>query len=146
MAEQKIISAEIEKPFRFADFDVRVLKRHLRKQANKIRKEARRLVSKRGVSNPGDFPGLRTGRMRKGIKVEVWKSGYGATIRPTVPDKTAPYPQYVVFGHLGPKKTSPKTAARANFMVAAADRVGEGQLKEGLRIALESSFKPTTIL
>lgn len=146
MPETKFVSAEIEKPFRFADFDVRVLKRHLRKQANRVRKEARKLVSKRGVSSPGGFPGLRTGRMRKGIKVDVWKSGFGATIRPTVPDKTAFYPNFVVYGHLGPKKTSPKTAARANFMVASADRIGEGQLREGLRAALESSFKPITIL
>ena len=51
------------------DFDRKPLRRALVNGARVVRKEARTLVSRRVVSQPGEFPGQQTGAMRRAIGV-----------------------------------------------------------------------------
>lgn len=158
MADPVVVTAKIEKPFRFADFDVKIMKKRIRQQANVVNREAKRLISKKGVSKPGDLPGLQTGRMRKSVKTKVWRSGFGATVRPIMAGGDF-YPAFVVYGHRGPKtrtaldnrrhrKTAgPKsTPARANFMYEAVQKVGVTTLQRGMADALDAAIKPVGIL
>lgn len=158
MPEELLVSAKIEKPFRFADVDVKVLKKQLRKQANVVNKQAKRLVSKKGLSEPDAFPGRQSGTMRKSIKTVVWKSGFGATVKPVIKGKEF-YPAFVVYGHRGPKTRTAEdnrkrrkivggkvAAPRANFMAEAIQRIGSSNIQAAMTGAFEASIKPVGIL
>ena len=151
------VDVRIERPFRYADFDVKVLKRRLRKEAGKVQRQAKRLISTGGVSKPGAMPGRQSGTMKKSIKVRVWKSGFGATVRPILDGEF--YPAFVVYGHRGPKtrtaadkrrhqKTvgSKVAAPRANFMPAASEKVGVSNLQKAMAAAMDEALKPIGIL
>ena len=152
------VNAQIERPFRFADFDVKVLKRRLRKEAGKVQRQARRLISSQGVSQPGAMPGKQTGRMQKSVKTKVWRSGFGATIRPILSEGDY-YPAFVVYGHRGPKTRTAEdnrkhrktvggkvAAPRANFMVTATEKVGVSNLQKAMAEAMDDALKPMGIL
>ena len=62
------------------DYDRRVLRRAMVKGAGVIRKEARRLVSRRAISSPGEDPGVQSGLLRRSIGV-VSKGSRGGWIK-----------------------------------------------------------------
>lgn len=155
MSELCDITLRIPKGFKYADFDVKALKKGLRKEGGEIAKEARKLVSKKDVSAPGENPGRDTGTLRKSIKNKVSKSGFTATIKPwKIPAMGEHfYPAYVYYGHRGPKsrtakdeRTHRKTTGekvaqpRANFMVEATKRVGEAKIETSIAKLMDDAL------
>lgn len=117
------------------DYDRRQMRRALVKGAAVIRKEARTLVSRRVVSQPGEFPGEQSGAMRRAIGV-IGKGSKGGWIKVGV--RAIPgsfyYPAVLFYG-----SSKRNIAARGNFMTAAlADRASEirDQVRDALRHAL----------
>lgn len=117
-----------------SDYDRKEIRKALRKVGSEVRKTARRMVSRKAVSAPGEAPGRQSGVLRKSIKAKVSRSGYSVSI---YPDKTADmdvfYPAFVVYGHRGPGSETAKEARshrarvgkkvaqpRANYVVEAA--------------------------
>jgi hypothetical protein len=93
------------------------LKRAIRKGGGVVRQEARRLIARRAISAPGDFPGRDSGAMMRSIKVKV---GSGCGYAKVMPYKNAEivkdfYPAFLSYG------TSSGLKPRKNFMVAALD-------------------------
>lgn len=97
------------------DYDRRAMRKALRKGAADVRKEARRIVSRRAVSQAGEFPGLQTGALKRAIGI-VGRGSKGGWIKVGV--KSIPgsafYPAFLFYG-------SPQTGLekRGNFMTAA---------------------------
>lgn len=152
-------SANLERPFTFPDVDRKELRKHLRPPAAGLAKAAKKLVGTRGVSKPGDFPGLQTGLMQKSITPIFWKSGWGVTIAPKTKTilsaKEAYYPAFVLYGHRAPRTrtamdnrrhratTGVKVAKpRKNFMTAAVDVFGKSRIQKALDEMLADSIKP----
>jgi len=85
------------------DYDRKALRRAMVKGAAVIRKEARRMVSRRAISAAGDFPGVQTGALRRSIGV-VSKGSRGGWIKIGV-RKTAGmdefYPAFLFYGTKG---------------------------------------------
>ena len=82
------------------DYNKAPIRKALRLEGNAIRDVARRLVGGRGVSMGGEFPGLRSGVLRRAIKAKVARSGLAVFVRP---EKTAKmgkdfYPAFLVRG------------------------------------------------
>lgn len=131
-----LVGVHVESGFTRFDFDGKKLRPAIRKVANEVRKEARALISRRAVSQPGGFPGKDSGEMQSSVKVKVGRSGYWATIKPTRTEKMdVYYPAFVVYGHRAPhteteasrkvhrKKIGVKVALpRKNFITSAAEK------------------------
>lgn len=64
------------------DFDQRAVRKVIMKEAREIRKLARRLISRKAISKPGDYPGRNTGDLRRSISVIGLKKSMGALILP----------------------------------------------------------------
>lgn len=62
------------------DYDMDVLKPTIRREGAEVRKLARRLVSRRAVSKPGEFPGRDEGTLQKTIKTKILSGGLGVII------------------------------------------------------------------
>ena len=119
------------------DYDRRQLRRALIKGSALVRKEARTLVSRRVVSQPGEFPGQQSGAMRRAIGV-IGKGSRGGWIKIGV--RAIPgsfyYPAVLFYG--SPKR---HIVARGNFMTAAlANRSAE--IRDQVRSALRQSLVP----
>lgn len=119
------------------DYDRKQMRRALVKGAAVVRKKARTLVSRRVVSQPGEFPGAVTGALRRAIGV-IGKGSKGGWVKVGV--RAIPgsfyYPAVLFYG-----STSRHIAARGNFMTAAlADRAGE--IREMMRDALRHALAP----
>lgn len=159
MALSLDFSAKLEKPFTIPDVDRKALKKHLREPAKGVAKTARKLVSKRGLSKPGDYPGLQSGTMKKAITPIVWESGYGITVAPKTSKILkavgAFYPAFVVYGHRKPRVRTAlenrrhratvgvKVAKpRRNFMTGAADVFGRSKIQKALDEMVADSIKP----
>ena len=159
MALSLNFSAKLEKPFTFPDVDRKELRKHLRPPASGLAKTAKKLVSTRGVSKPGDYPGLQTGLMRKAITPIYWESGFGVTVAPKTKTilkaKEKYYPAFVLYGHRAPRTRTAmdnrrhratagvKVAKpRANFMTAAADIFGRSRIQKALDEMVAESIKP----
>lgn len=119
------------------DYDRRRMRKALVSGAAIVRKEARRLVSRRAISLAGEFPGLRTGAMARAIGV-VSKGTKGGWVKVGV--RSIPgsdfYPAFLAYG-------SPATglAARGNFMTAALD-AKQGDVRSLVREALANALVP----
>lgn len=119
-----LVSASVDDGFKRIDYDGKELKKPLRKSGNAVRKIARKLISRKAVSDAGQFPGKDTGEMARSIKVKVSRSGYSVRVMPT---KTAKmpvyYPAFVVYGHRAPHSETAQEArahkARSGKKVAA---------------------------
>lgn len=155
MADLIDISLKIPDGFKHADFDIKVLKKGLRKEGAKIAAEAKRLVGKRGVSDPGGFPGKDTGVLRKSIKSKVSRSGFTATVKPwMIPEMGGDfYPAYVYYGHRGPKARTAQdnrrrqkaqgvkvAAPRKNFIVEATRKVGEESIQADIARLMDEAL------
>ncbi len=119
------------------DYDRKAMRRALVKGAAQVRKEARRIVSRRAISNPGEFPGLQTGALKRAIGI-VGRGSKGGWVKIGV--KTIKgqdfYPAFLFYG-------SPKTnlAKRGNFMTSALAAKREA-VRSNIREALKTSLVP----
>ena len=119
------------------DYDRKAMRTALRVGAAQVRKEARRLVSRRAVSMPGEDPGMQTGALKRAIGM-VSKGSRGGWIKVGV--RSIPgsvfYPAFLFYG-------SPKInlAKRANFMEEALANKRE-TVREQIRAALKNSLVP----
>lgn len=120
------------------DFDKKEIRKAMRRAGALVRGEGRKLVSKRGVSDKGQYPGLRTGRLRRSITARVSRAGFLVKIEPKkTADMKAFYPAFLWYGvRRGARrgKSHRKQAAtgawriepRTNYMVdALANRADE---------------------
>ena len=131
-----LVQCAVDPGYRKIDYDPKALKQPLRKSGNAVRKIARKMISRKAVSEAGQFPGKQTGEMAKSIKVKVSKSGYSLAVYPTKTQAMpAYYPAFVVYGHRAPysetaqearshkQRAGKKVAApRKNFVPEAADK------------------------
>ena len=94
-----LVACRVDPGFKAIDYDPKPLKVALRKAGNEVRKLARKKISRRAVSEAGQFPGRQTGNM------PVY------------------YPAFVVYGHRGPGTETADQArkhkARGGVKVAA---------------------------
>lgn len=119
------------------DYDRRALRKALVKGAAQIRKEARRIVSRRAISVAGEFPGLQTGALKRAIGI-VSRGSKGGWIKigvRTIPNSMF-YPAVLFYGS---RKTG--VEKRANFITAALANKREGVRSE-IRAALKDSLVP----
>ena len=131
-----LVQCAVDPGYRKIDYDPKALKQPLRKSGNAVRKIARKMISRKAVSEAGQFPGKQTGEMAKSIKVKVSKSGYSVAVYPTKTQAMpAYYPAFVVYGHRAPysetaqearshkQRAGKKVAAPSkNFVPEAADK------------------------
>ena len=119
------------------DYDRRQMRRALVKGAAVVRKEARTLVSRQMVSQPGEFPGEQTGAMRRAIGV-IGKGSKGGWIKVGV--RAIPgsfyYPAVLFYG-----SAARNIAARGNFMTTALAHRGD-QVRDQVREALRHALVP----
>jgi len=83
------------------DYDRKVLRRALVKGAAEIRREARRLVARKAISEPGAFPGTDTGQLKRAIGVVSKAPNGGGWIKVGVkktPKMNAFYPAFLFYG------------------------------------------------
>lgn len=119
------------------DYDRKAMRGALRTGAAAVRKEARRIISRRAVSAPGEMPGSQTGALKRSIGI-VSRGSKGGWVK-IGPRKIAGsvfYPAFLFYG-------SPKTglAKRGNFMIAALDTKRES-VRGNIREALKNSLVP----
>lgn len=120
------------------DYDRKALRKAMREGAAKVRKEARRIVSRRAISLAGEFPGMQTGTLKRAIGI-VGKGSKGGWIKVGVRKTTQMkdfYPAFLFYG-------SPSTglAKRANFMETALGNKRE-EVRSQIRSALQNSLVP----
>lgn len=98
------------------DYDRRALRRALNEGGARVRKAARRLLARQGVSAPGQFPGLESGRLQKsiGIVSRGTKGGWVRVGPRTFKDGHMFYPAVLYYG-----SAKRHIAKRANYMTAA---------------------------
>lgn len=123
---------------RTIDYDRREMRKALVKGAAQIRKEARRIVSRRAISAAGDFPGMQTGALKRAIGI-VSKGSKGGWIKIGVKKSKEMKDFYPAFLFYGSTKTG--LAPRGNFMTAALANKREGVRSE-IRAALKDSLVP----
>ncbi len=122
-------------------FEKKYVRAAMRILGGEVQAEARKLVARPSVSQPGDYPGKKTGRLQKAIKYQVSKPGFLVIIAPM--DKTGLfkknqfYPAFLNYG--ANRKRGGKLAPRANYMAdalaAKSDRV-----RSVLRSAIEKAL------
>lgn len=119
------------------DYDRKAMRRALVKGAAQIRKEARRIVSRRAISRPGEVPGMQTGALKRAIGI-VSKGSKGGWVKVGVRtiQGSVFYPAFLHYG-------SPKTnlQKRGNFMIQALD-VKRETVRDEIREALKNSLVP----
>lgn len=119
-----LVACRVDPGFKAIDYDPKPLKVALRKAGNEVRKLARKKISRRAVSEAGQFPGRQTGEMSRSIRTKVSKSGYSVAVYPTkTSNMPVYYPAFVVYGHRGPGTETADQArkhkARGGVKVAA---------------------------
>lgn len=116
-------------------FDKRDFKKAIREAGNDVKSKAKRLISRKSVSMANDYPGLRTGVMKKSIKVKIGSGGGYAKV---MPYKTAAMEDfYPAFLHYG---TGYGLKPRKNYMVAALD-ARRAQIKSAFSVWLQNALK-----
>lgn len=119
------------------DFDRKRMRKAMRKVGADVRKQARRLVARRAISEAGQNPGRDTGVLWRSIKATVSKSGFMVKIRP---EKTTEmgadfYPAYLHYGVRG------RIDPRANYMETALEQ-RRAAAQSAIRSALFDSLIP----
>lgn len=118
------------------DFDKRAIRKVLRVEGGQIRKIARRLVARRGVSAPGQMPGRASGTLMRAIKVKVGSGGFWAKVAPyKTSEMKVFYPAYLFYG------TSRGLEKRDNYMTNALDQ-RRAPARAAIFKALKSNLKP----
>lgn len=133
------------------DFDRVKLNKAMRRAGNDVRNEARRLLSRKAISQAGEVPGQQTGRLKRSIQILASGPGWMRI----GPKKTSGmkefYPAFLYYGVTGkPRRRDHKTqvkdgtwriAPRANYMVMALSNK-RSQVRGVISSALLSSLKP----
>lgn len=119
------------------DYDRKAMRKALREGAAAVRKEARRIVSRRAVSLAGEFPGQHSGALKRSIGI-VSRGSKGGWVKVgvrSIPNSVF-YPAILFYG-------SPKTGLqkRANFMTAALQEKRDS-VRGMIREALKNSLVP----
>jgi hypothetical protein len=119
------------------DYDRKAMRKALREGAAAVRKEARRIVSRRAVSLAGEFPGQQSGALKRAIGI-VSRGSKGGWVKVgvrSIPNSVF-YPAFLFYG-------SPKTGLqkRANFMTAALQEKRDS-MRGMIREALKNSLVP----
>lgn len=70
------------KGFKSLHYEKKPIRKALRQQGGEVRNLARRLVTRRGVSDRGEFPGLRTGLLRRSIRSNVLRGALAVVVEP----------------------------------------------------------------
>ena len=116
-------------------FNKRELKKAIRQGGAVVRAEARRLVSKRAISAPGEFPGLQSGALKRSIKLKVGSGGGYAKVMPyKMPEMNHFYAAYLING------TSRGLRPRKDIMTSALDNKQE-QIRARIRQALNNALQ-----
>lgn len=143
----------------FSDIDGKELKKTQRKVGREVQKIARKLVSKRAISKPGDVPGMNTGKLRKAISYRPSRSGFSVGISSKSKGFDVYYPAFVYYGHRSPgadkglgidgkkqhgtrRKGKKVAEPRANWIVEAAMKYGVERYGYEIREALNDAIKP----
>lgn len=117
------------------DYDRKKMRAALTRGAGEVRKEARRLLSRRAVSRPGEVPGRQSGRLWRAIGV-VSRGSKGGWIK-VAPKSIEGRTFYPAFLFYGSKKTG--LEPRANYMEEALQNKASSvraEAREALRGAL----------
>lgn len=101
------------------DFDRTKVRKGMREVGRDVQKEARKLVSRRAVSRPGQNPGRRSGALFRAIKYKVSRPGFLVRI---APQKTAEMGEYFYPAFLQYGSVKINLKARNNYMVEALER------------------------
>lgn len=152
------IEAKFARPLNFADFDKKSMRKGFTQVGRDVSKIAKKLVSKKGVSAAGAYPGKQTGIFQKAISYKVSRSGFSVAVKPYGKGKQVSaelkrrgfYPAFVVFGHAAPKRSKRTRAHRkqsfeakvANPVSAAAETYGRTRFQAVVGRILEDAFKP----
>lgn len=81
------------------DFDKKEIRKAMRRAGVLVRARSRKLVSKRGASEKGQYPGLRKGTLRRSISYRVSHSGFMVKIEPKkTAEMKAFYPAFLWYG------------------------------------------------
>ena len=120
------------------DYDRKAMRKALREGAAEIRKEARRIVSRRAISLPGEFPAMQTGALKRAIGI-IGRGSRGGWIKVGVrktPEMKDFYPAFLFYG-------SAKTglAKRGNFMTTAL-ATKRDSIRSNIQSALRDSLVP----
>lgn len=119
------------------DYDRKAMRRALVKGGAVVRKEARRLLSRRAISKAGEVPGMQTGALRRAVGV-IAKGSKGGWVKVGV--RSIPgsifYPAPLFYGS---KKRN--IEPRANYMVQALQAKRE-TVRSDIRAALKDSLVP----
>lgn len=118
------------------DYDRKAMRRALVKGGAVVRKEARRIVSRRAISAAGEFPGLQSGALRRAVGI-VSKGSKGGWVKIGVrktQEMAAFYPAFLFYG-----SQKNHLEARGNFVGAALDATRE-TVRSGIRDALKDSL------
>lgn len=84
------------------DFERKKVRKTMRKQGREIQKEARRLVSRRVISQAGEYPGKQTGLLQRSIQVRLSRSGFLVRVAPNkIAGMKAFYPAFLFYGTKG---------------------------------------------
>lgn len=124
------------------DFDKRQVRKALVKAGGQVRAAARRLVARKAISEPGDYPGKQRGFLQRSIGLVRPRSGQGYWIKvePTTAGiKKSGRIYYPAVLHYGSKKRG--IEPRENYMTAALDQQRD-QVREHLARALQDALKP----
>lgn len=123
---------------RLIDFDKKKIRKALNQGAAEVRKAARRLVARRAISSPEDFPGKDSGALMRSIK--IYKRGSKGGYVKLGPTKTSEMDVfYPAFLHYGSSKIGLKK--RGNYMTVALEQKRES-VRSNIRTALEDSLVP----
>lgn len=85
------------------DFDKKQVRRTLLKEGRAVQRSARRLVARRAVSKPGEYPGKRSGDLQRSIKPRVGSGGFWVKVAPTKTPQMEGvfYPAFLNYGTKG---------------------------------------------
>jgi hypothetical protein len=138
------------------DFDKTKIRKVMKAVGHDVRNTARKLVSRRAISQPDEYPGMQKGHLKKSIKEKVSTAGFLVTIMPRRKDfgDGDYYPAMLYYGvrrnavrrqdHKKQTLTGPwRIAPRANFMVDAAEsrrEFAQNAIMQGLEDSLKPAF------
>jgi hypothetical protein len=125
--------------FNRLEYDKKGVRKALRQEAGGVRKIARSLLGDRGTSAPGEFPGLRTGLLRRSIRSHALRGEMAVVVEASrsvlqkvrTPDD-AGYPWMLLAGSKRyPKRSDPVQEALERRREAATHAL-QGALQEAL--------------
>lgn len=127
------------------DFNRSAIRKALRLEINQVRDAARGMVAGSSPSAAGEFPGKRTGTLRRAIKSKVLRSGFAAVARPEKTPKMGKdyYPAFLLHGvkKRRDKPLNPGLLPRKDYMVEALDR-RSAAATDAIRDALQNAMEP----